>query len=290
VTAVETYGPGVYELTDEEYFGGALARASLSSTGARELLKPGGPARFRHKLDTGTLEVRREFDLGHAVHTLVLQSGPTPVKVPGSGKDPEAWRTDADKERVAVLRAEGKVPLRPADFYAACAMATAVLDHPLAAKLLRTGEPERTLIWHDPVTGVMCRAKVDWLRADGMVDLKTTESAAPDALSKAALNYGYAIQAPFYLRGFRELRQLARASRSSCTSPSRRPRRTWCTSTSSPSGPWPGATGRCPPRWRSTATAWRPTRGPATPPTRSPTSTCPRGCGRRSTDDRYRDP
>jgi hypothetical protein len=209
VTAVETYGPGVYELTDEEYFGGALARASLSSTGARELLKPGGPARFRHKLDTGTLEVRREFDLGHAVHTLVLQSGPTPVKVPGSGKDPEAWRTDADKERVAVLRAEGKVPLRPADFYAACAMATAVLDHPLAAKLLRTGEPERTLIWHDPVTGVMCRAKVDWLRADGIVDLKTTESAAPDALSKAALNYGYAIQAPFYLRGFRELRQLA---------------------------------------------------------------------------------
>jgi hypothetical protein len=55
----------------------------------------------------------------------------------------------------------------------------------------------------------MCRAKADWLRADGIVDLKTTESAAPDALSKAAHNYGYAIQAPFYLRGFRELRQLA---------------------------------------------------------------------------------
>jgi hypothetical protein len=51
----------------------------------------------------------------------------------------------------------------------------------------------------------MCRAKADWLRPDGIVDLKTTESAAPDALSKAAHNYGYAIQAPFYLRGFRLL-------------------------------------------------------------------------------------
>jgi hypothetical protein len=200
VTAVETYGPGVYELTDEEYFGGALARASLSSTAARELLKPGGPARFRHQLDAGTLEVRREFDLGHAVHTLVLGSGPLVELV-----DAEEWRTKAVKEDVAAARAAGRVPLRPSDWNAAYGMARAVKAHPIAAKLLDRGEPEKTLIWHDPVTGVMCRAKVDWLRADGMVDLKTTESAAPDALSKAALNYGYAIQAPFYLRGFRLL-------------------------------------------------------------------------------------
>lgn len=35
--------PGVYELTDEEYFSPQLATSTLSSTGARELLKPGGP-------------------------------------------------------------------------------------------------------------------------------------------------------------------------------------------------------------------------------------------------------
>jgi hypothetical protein len=206
MTAVETgYEPGVYELTDEEYFGPALASTTLSSTGARELLKPGGPARFRHAIDNGTLEIRREFDLGHAVHTLVLGSGPMPVRIAGSGKDPESWRTDADKARVAAARAEGDVPLRPSDFDAAKDMAAAVLRHPLAKKLLRSGEPEKTLIWRDLATGVLCRAKADWLRLDGIADVKTTESAAPDALSKAAHNYGYAIQAPFYLRGFRAL-------------------------------------------------------------------------------------
>jgi hypothetical protein len=192
--------PGVYELTDEEYFSPQLASTTLSSTGARELLKPGGPARFRHAIDNGTLEIRREFDLGHAVHTLVLGSGPWPVRVSA-----EEWRTKAVKEEVAAIRDEGDVPLRPSDFEAAEAMAAAVKSHPLAKKLLRGGLPERTLIWRDPATGVMCRAKADWLRPDGIADLKTCESAAPDALSKSAHNYGYAIQAPFYLRGFRLL-------------------------------------------------------------------------------------
>ena len=190
--------PGVYELTDEEYFGPELASTTLSSTGARELLKPGGPARFRHAIDNGTLEVRREFDLGHAVHKIVLGAGPALAVVSA-----EEWRAKAVKEEVAAIRADGRVPLRPSDYLAAVAMADAVKSHPLAAKLLRNGKPERTLIWRDPATGVMCRTKADWLRPDGIVDLKTCESAAPDALSKAAHNYGYAIQAPFYLRGHR---------------------------------------------------------------------------------------
>jgi hypothetical protein len=197
--------PGVYELTDEEYFGPALASTTLSSTGARELLKPGGPARFRHRADTNTVDTKRQFDLGHAVHTWTLGNGPDVVLFPGTGANPEAWQKNDDKAEVASLRAAGKVPLRPSDYAAAEAMVTAVHDHPIAGKLLAVGLPERTLIWRDPATGVPCRAKADWLRPDGIVDLKTCESAAPDALSKSAHNYGYAIQAPFYLRGFRLL-------------------------------------------------------------------------------------
>jgi hypothetical protein len=201
---IEIPAEGVHDLTDEEYFGPLLASATLSSTGARELLKPGGPARFRHKADTGTVETKRQFDLGHAVHTWALGNGPDVVLFPGTGANPEAWQKNDDKEAVALLRAAGKVPLRPSDYAAAKAMVAAVKAHPLAAKLLRAGEPEKTLIWRDPATGVPCRAKADWLRPDGIVDLKTAESAAPEALSKAAHNHGYAIQAPFYLRGFRE--------------------------------------------------------------------------------------
>ncbi|GAA2696359.1 PD-(D/E)XK nuclease-like domain-containing protein [Actinoplanes palleronii] len=208
MTAVEP-AAGIFPLTDEEYFAPALASTTLSSTGAKTLLAPGGPARFRHQLDTGTAVVKREYDLGHAVHTLVLGSGPEPVLFPGTGKNPEAWQKEDDKAAVAKLRAEGKVPLRPTDFAAAWAMASAVRNHPVAAKLFYAGEPEQALIWRDPTTGVMCRAKADWLRPDGIVDLKTAESADAEALSKATYNHGYYIQAAFYLRGFRELRQLA---------------------------------------------------------------------------------
>lgn len=204
MTAVETIGPGVHQLTDEEYFGPALASTTLSSTGARELLKPGGPARFRHKADTNTVEVKRAYDLGHGFHTLTLGAGPKVVEFAGTGANPEAWQKVDDKNAVAKLRAEGKVPLRPSDFKAAHAMAKAVREHPIARLLLLAGQPEKTLIWRDPATGVMCRAKADWLRSDGIVDLKSAESAAEEALSKAAHNHGYAVQAPFYLRGFRE--------------------------------------------------------------------------------------
>lgn len=204
MTAVDTYGPGVHDLTDEQYFGPALASTTLSSTGARVLLDPGGPARFRYQADSGTVETKRMFDLGHAVHTWTLGNGPGVVLFPGTGANPEAWQKADDKTAVAKLRAEGKVPLRPADYAAAQSMVAAVRAHPIAGKLLIDGEPERTLIWRDETTGVMCRAKADWLRVDGIVDLKTAEAADAEALSKASYNHGYAIQAAFYLRGFRE--------------------------------------------------------------------------------------
>lgn len=198
--------PGVHNLTDDQYFAPALAATTLSSTAARKLLEPGGPARYRHQVDAGTVETRREFDLGHAVHTMVLGAGPEPFAVVGTGAGgPDAWQNKADKDLVAATRAAGRVPLRPSDYNAAVSMATAVHDHPIARKLLTVGVPERALIWEDPETRVTCRAKVDWLRPDGMVDLKTCESATAEALSKSAHNYGHAIQAAFYARGFRAL-------------------------------------------------------------------------------------
>lgn len=203
MTAVVDLGPGVHQLTDEQYFAPELARATLSSTGAKELLKPGGPARFRHHQDAGTVEIKREFDVGHAVHRLVLSAGPKLIKITGTGAGgPDAWQNKYDKAKVERARKVGAVPMRPSDFADAHAMAAAVKAHPIAGKLFTNGWPERTLIWDDD-GGVRCRAKVDWLRRDGLVDLKTTPDAADAALSKSAHSFGYYLQAAFYTRGFR---------------------------------------------------------------------------------------
>jgi hypothetical protein len=70
-------------------------------------------------------------------------------------------------------------------------------------KLFTGGKPEQTLIWQDTATGVMCRAKTDWLRPDGIVDYKSAADADEEHLRKTVWSYGYYIQDAFYRRGFR---------------------------------------------------------------------------------------
>jgi hypothetical protein len=193
--AIAIPGVGVHDLTDEEYFAGPLAQASLSSTGVRELLVC--PAKFRHN-QQHPRPPKAVFDEGHAFHRLVLGKGPELVTV-----DFEEWRTKAVKELVADIRAAGKVPLKPSQMAMVDDMADALAAHPVAPKLLTGGEPEKTLIWVDEATGVLCRAKADWLRPDGVVDVKSCDKADTDSLSKSVWNWGYYIQAAFYLRGFR---------------------------------------------------------------------------------------
>jgi len=189
--------PGVYELTDDEYFGPALASTTLSSTGVRELLAC--PAKFRYRQQHVQPDTRA-FDVGHAAHQLVLGAGPELVRI-----EADKWLSNAVKAEVAAVRERGAVPLRPSDWDTVHAMAAAVQEHRLAPRLFVQGAPERTLIWRDETTGVPCRAKVDYLGDDGIVDYKTTDSASPESLRKSVYNFGYYIQAAFYLRGFRRL-------------------------------------------------------------------------------------
>jgi len=84
-------------------------------------------------------------------------------------------------------------------------MAATVRDHPIAGNLFApgTGTVEQTMVWRDPDTGVWRRAMLDWVRHGGprllIVDYKTTNSAAPAAISKHLHDYGYCQQADWYL-------------------------------------------------------------------------------------------
>jgi hypothetical protein len=70
------------------------------------------------------------------------------------------------------------VPLRPADYRMAHNHGQPqIYVHPIAGRLLRGGQAEKTLIWRDEATGVLCRAKADYLRPDGIVDVKTAAGA-----------------------------------------------------------------------------------------------------------------
>jgi hypothetical protein len=194
--------PGIYDLTDEQYHADPVAGRSLSSTGARKLLAPSCPAKFAWEREHGRASTKA-FDFGHAAHRQVLGSGPDIVRI-----DADEWRTNAIKAEVAAVREAGGTPLKPADHERVMAMVDALKAHPFAGKLFApgTGKPEKTLVWRDEQTGVMCRAKFDWLRSRAagpylIPDYKSAASVETEHLRKSVWNFGYHIQACWYRSG-----------------------------------------------------------------------------------------
>ena len=174
-------------MSDADYH----ADPALSSTGAKRLLDC--PARFRW--DTDHPVSKDAYEVGHAVHTLVLGAGAPIVNV-GPSLTAKAAK---DKRDQAI--ADGHTWLRTGDYDKAHAMRDAVLGHPLAAAVLTGGEAEVS-VWatHDP-TGVRMRARPDYLRPGLVVDLKTTaRTADPAGFGQVAGSLGYHISAAYYLR------------------------------------------------------------------------------------------
>ncbi len=195
--------PGVYDdMPLHIYHADPVPGGSLSSTGARRLLAPGCPAKFRHEQIHGQ-GPKDDYDFGTAVHTFTLGSGPRVVAV-----EANSWQTKAAREQRDAERADGNVPLLTKDYERAREVARAVRNNPTAAALLRPdrGVAERSLFWRDPQTGVMRRARPDWLTpsAEGrclIVDIKSTESAAPDDFARSIWKFGYHQQGDTYITG-----------------------------------------------------------------------------------------
>jgi hypothetical protein len=87
------------------------------------------------------------------------------------------------------------------------AMVRAVQAHPEASTLLEDGASEVTIRWRDAASGVECKARVDHLSLDigCAADLKSTEDASARGFTRACENFGYALQASFYLSGLAAL-------------------------------------------------------------------------------------
>lgn len=194
--------PGVYDLPEADYF---AATHALSASGAKLLLPPSCPAKYRWTIDHPV--TKDVFDFGSAAHKLVLGGGPEIEII-----EADSWRTKAAQDKRDYARIAGRIPLLRNDYDRVMRMAEAILRHPLARVLFDPahGQPERSLFWTDPDTGVPCRARLDWLpepRSGRLTipDYKTTTGAHPDPASKAVGNYGYHIQHAHYTNGAQAL-------------------------------------------------------------------------------------
>jgi RecB family exonuclease len=179
-------------------------RGALSSTGARLLLPPSCPAKFREWCDNPPIP-KPQFDIGHVVHQLVLGKGTEVVEIDAPdyrGKDAKTARDKA--------HADGKAPVLPHELDACRQMADAVLAHPTAGPLLtdKHGASEVTFYATDPATGVRLRARADRITFDEhgrmvVVDLKTSVTAEPNQFARKAADLRYHFQGAFYLNTIR---------------------------------------------------------------------------------------
>ncbi|MDL9938711.1 PD-(D/E)XK nuclease-like domain-containing protein [Gordonia sp. ABSL1-1] len=166
---------------------------SLSSSGARTLLEPGGPAKFRHARRVD----KAEYDFGHVAHALILGEGSQIAII-----DAKDWRTKAAQVERDAARATGLVPVLRSTYRAGESLALAAKSHALGELLFAEGQPEQSVYWHDDQTGVRLRCRPDWMTAGPLVvDVKTTKSAAPREFSKSVVDYGYHCQEAFYRDG-----------------------------------------------------------------------------------------
>ena len=151
---------------------------------------------------TGEHGYSSALEFGKAAHSMVLGSGPQVVAKPNLrtkegkalrdrlveqyGADDIVWLSADDVEKVQAMRD------MVGDFFTK-------LD----------GQPEVAMIAADPDTGLLIKGKADWLPStpdpDGVLrirDYKTTVK-SPDEFERSCWQYGYHIQAAFYMRLYR---------------------------------------------------------------------------------------
>lgn len=178
-------------------------KTSLSASGAKLLLPPSVPAKFRERMDNPPPS-KPVFDFGKLVHKLVLGEGAGIDVV--QAKD---WRTKAAQDAKDKAQKAGLIPVLVSEHDQAEQMAEQVEKHPIAGPLFRDNcadsgpKAEISLCVTDPDTGVRLRARPDWItQRDGrlwLLDLKTTIDANPDTFGRSAHKWGYHIQCAWYV-------------------------------------------------------------------------------------------
>jgi hypothetical protein len=172
---------------------------ALSASGCKTLLR--SPALYRWQRDNPTPSTPA-MRLGTLTHCLVLEPSEYASRylVRPAGID---GRTKDGKAALEALRAEAgsRELLDPDDFDTARWMADSALEV-LADTGLALSDCERSILWtlaHDDGE-VPCKARIDAVVSDGILDLKTTSGDLDDdTLAKTIANYQYHLQAPHYL-------------------------------------------------------------------------------------------
>jgi hypothetical protein len=196
--------PGVYPFDGEAYHADPCPEPSLSSSLAKLII---GQSPLHAWTECRRLNPawqpteRKTFDIGRAAHRAILGAGAEYVTIPdGLLSSDGGIRTAEAKAFVADARSHGVTPLK-ADEVANIEIMRTVAARRLADMGITFDRARSEMAAFAVIDGVWCRAMLDNAPLDPrqpIYDLKTCESAAPEACERAVLNYGYDVQAQHY--------------------------------------------------------------------------------------------
>ena len=185
--------------TNEQY----RAEPGISSTDIKSVA-----LRSLHHWRYGKRKEKAAFDLGTAVHALVLEPHLDLVV-----RGPDDRRGNDWKEKKLEADFDGKLLLTSGDYDNAFDIAEAVNNHPWVRYCgISRATIEGSYFATDEKTGVdiKCRPDAYWPEDGLIMDLKTCRDASPAGFARDVARFGYDLQAAHYLRTLDQAGQPAR--------------------------------------------------------------------------------
>lgn len=189
ITDSGTYEPGIYAgVPNADYHADpALGSTSLKTLATRT------PAHWKWEREN---PVRKDvYDIGTLAHGRILEGDASlhaVIDVPD--KLGNKWKIPAGE-----AKAKGLIPVTAKEWAGIEAMRDAVMDHPVASKLLTGHRAEVSVFWDEDGLTLKCRP--DAWKPGLLIDLKTTRSADPNDFGKTAHEFGYHQSAAHYIDG-----------------------------------------------------------------------------------------
>lgn len=214
---ISAFAPGIYPAIPAEVY--HRRELGVVNNGALKILSSKTAAHYRAWVESGDEESTKALAFGQALHCAVLQSEVfeatyvEPVEHPF--RRPSSAQRNAKKPSQSTLDAiaywnaweaehAGLIDISIDEKRRLQGMADSIRRDPYAGPLFRReGVAEETMVWIDPRTGLLCKARNDYhipsLRTT--VDLKSTEDASDEAFKNSIARYGYHIQHAHYASG-----------------------------------------------------------------------------------------
>jgi hypothetical protein len=194
VPRMKMHATGMFSLSFPAY----QAIKAINKSGLDQIKK--SPAHYQHFISTPD-EPTDAMLFGQAAHAAVFEPEELFRRFYARPEGIDG-RTTGGKATLSELasRNAGKIMLKAEEWMALEGMMKSVRTNSLVSQLIAGGKAEQSAVCHDAETGVLCKARPDYMGKDGvLLDLKTTESVDFFNFQRSVRTFRYHVQAAWYL-------------------------------------------------------------------------------------------